>query len=90
MMRELYPDKVNDPSLKIEKSEKGKIKCVNFRKAECLSQQGRCFVFQIEEEKICFITTWWHNATQNMFNKIKEVLKADHYYYIWRNEFKEV
>lgn len=62
MMLELYPDKVNDPSLKIE-TENGQIKCVNFRKAECLSQQGRCFVFQIEEEKICFITTWWHNAT---------------------------
>lgn len=84
MFARLYP-KVNDPSLEVV-YEGGRMKCVNFRNAEVLRQQGRLFVFDIDGEKVCIVTMWFDCPDDKLFEEIKKEIKSD-CYYIHKNKF---
>lgn len=80
---------LNDPSVEVTMAD-GKYKCKEMRNAGVYKQQGRCFVFKIDDTLICIITTWKPDADVNLYSQIKEKIKADAYYYIHLNHFFEV
>ena len=80
--------KVNDPSLGVV-YEGGRMKCVNFRNAEVLRQQGRLFVFDIDGEKVCIVTMRFDCPDDKLFEEIKKEIKND-CYYIHKNKFMKL
>lgn len=86
MFAALYPQ-VNDPSLEIVYERAPK--CLNFRKAEVFRQQGRLFIFDIGEERICIVTMCFDCPTLDLFEAIKAKVQTD-CYYIHKNKLEKL